>query len=254
MVAAGILALMLYSIGSAMGAPIILNEYNAVRSDLLLDNGASSDPYFGPVAGNGGDWMEFVVIQDYLDLRGWQFATAQNGAADATIVIPFDAVFSNLRSGTILTIAEDVTGDYSYNPVYDAGNPNAGDWWINYQASFSSGDATHTNFQVTVLDTGQNGIFGPAGEGVWPTSGVGSTEVFKLEENPTQLVTPLSIGYKDGTSSTFGGANIWSSGTYTQDLSQLRSAVVPEPTSMLGLALGVCPLALRFRKSRKQRI
>ena len=166
-----LVALLIYSTGAALCASMILNEYNAVVSTgTLKDSG--TDTYFGSVTGNGGDWMEFVVINDNLDIRGWTFVTTQNGSADATIILPSYDVFSSLRSGTIFTIAENVAEDLSYNPVYDSSNADAGDWWINYNASFSAGDSTHKNFQVTIKEASGNVIFGPAGEGVSPTDGI----------------------------------------------------------------------------------
>lgn len=228
-------ALMMSS--AAFGAPMILNEYNAVKDANVLKNG-KSDTYFGAIPGNGGDWMELVVISDKLDVRGWQIETNQAGVFDALLTLPSDAVFSNLRSGTILTIAELVATDLSYDPA-------GGDWWINYQASFSAGDNTQSNFQVTIRDAASQLVFGPAGEGVNPASGIGSDEVFKLEENPSALITPMS-NYNDGTSSTFGSPNLWSSGTVAQDFSALRS-VVPEPGSMLVLACGLLGLVIKRR-------
>lgn len=222
---------------SAFGAPMILNEYNAVRDANVLKDG-KADTYFGIVPGNGGDWMELVVIADNLDVRGWQIVTEQAGVPDAAITLPADSVFASLRSGTILTIAELVSTDLSYDPF-------AGDWWINYQASFSAGDSSHSNFQVTILDSSSQVVFGPAGEGVNPASGIGNDEVFKLEDTPSALITPLS-NYKDGTSSSFGAPNIWSSGSVTQDFSALRS-VVPEPGSALVLACGLLGLLRRKR-------
>ena len=51
-------------------SPLILNEYNAVADNKVLDN--NSDTYWGQVEGNGGDWFELVVIEPGLDLRGWE--------------------------------------------------------------------------------------------------------------------------------------------------------------------------------------
>ena len=239
--------LLICAVDGAIGAQMILNEYNAVKDAGFLKGGAS-DPYFGTVAGNGGDWMEFVVIQDNLDLRGWCITTLQNGDTDSTIVLPSTDTFACLRSGTILTIAENVANDFSYNPIYDANNPDAGDWWINYQASFSSGDNSQNNFQAVITDAQGNIIFGPAGEGISPLSGVGSDEVFKLEADPSDSITADSPYYKDGTSSTFGSPNKYNSGTQVQDFSKLRSCVVPEPASALALIFGIAPLVIRKRR------
>lgn len=249
-IATGMVALLLCSAGGVMGASMILNEYNAVRSDMLLKDGGV-DPYFGAVLGNGGDWMEFVVIQDHLDIRGWYITTSQAGATDATIVLPDLEAFANLRAGTILTIAENVASDFSYNPLYDGVNQNLGDWWINYQASFSAGDSTHNNFQATIYDAVDNLIYGPCGEGISPLSGIGNDEIFKYEATPTSSTAANAPEYKDGTSSTFGLPNLWSNGTITQDLMGLRQcAAVPEPASILALAAGMGSALLGFRRKR----
>jgi hypothetical protein len=250
---AAALALMAGSASAALSAPMILNEYNAVKDGgFLKDSG--SDTYFGTVAGNGGDWMEFVVTQDKLDIRGWSFVTYQNGAYDGTVTLPSLDALASLRSGTIFTIAEQVATDLSYNPVYDPSNPNAGDWWMNYQASFSAGNATHSNFQVTIADALNNTVFGPAGEGISPASGIGNDEVFKLEADPSSSIEANSSHYNDGTSSSFGSPNRWSSGTITQDFSKLRSAAavasVPEPSSLMALVYGGLG-ALAFVRRRK---
>ncbi len=54
----------------ANAADILVNEYNAVGECNFLQNG-NSDPTLGTRLENGGDWIEFVVILDHLDLRGW---------------------------------------------------------------------------------------------------------------------------------------------------------------------------------------
>lgn len=246
-----VLALIACPIRAALSAPMLLNEYNAVKDGGFLKDGGS-DSYFGTVDGNGGDWMEFVITQDKLDIRGWSFVTTQNGAADATIKLPSLDAFASVRSGTIFTISELVATDLSYNPIYDAGDPNAGDWWMNYQASFSAGNATHNNFQVTILDSLNSVVFGPAGEGISPASGIGNDEIFKLEADPSSSILPNSSKYNDGTSSTFGSPNKWSSGSITQDFSRLRSAAatsVPEPSSLMMLVCGgLSSLALVGRR------
>jgi hypothetical protein len=82
-------------------------------------------------------------------------------------------------------------------------------------------------------------VYGPVGEGIYPMSGIGSDEVFELEATPGTSVTPASTSYKDGTSSTFGARNLWSSGTVLQDFSALRSAaMVTEPASRVAHARG----------------
>ncbi len=130
------LAAMLALAASVHGADVILNEYNAVSGTNFLnggdaaadkDGGRASDSYFGRVEGNGGDWFELVVITDHLDMRQWHLDIYNNGSLDETLDLTDDPLWSDLRSGTIITISEDVPSDTSYDPA-------AGDWWINVQA------------------------------------------------------------------------------------------------------------------------
>jgi hypothetical protein len=249
--------------GLAGAAPILVNEFNAVSASQFLNGGTAAadvdgaptaDTYFGRVVGNGGDWIELVVIQDHYDLRGSALSIAEgNGASRATTVLSFtqNSLWSDLRSGTIITIAEDVPDDPTYNPL-------GGDWWINAQASNTASGLfiTAHNFsvsnddtQISILDSLSNTVFGPAGEGVQPPSGVGSTEVWKLEANPSAAITPTSP-YHDGSSSSFGSPNRWNSGANVQDFSALRAAV-PEAgaATLFGVALALALSAGRARRA-----
>lgn len=236
------LALVLLAVtAAAPGAPIIMNEYNAVDNNEYLKNN-NSDTYWGRVPGNGKDWFEMVVIQDHLDMRGWKIRIYENGSLATTLTFTQHALWQDLRAGTIITVSEELADDVSFDPL---GQQGPEDWWINVQAangasgtyiSASNFPVSKDNSQFTILNSLNQVMFGPAGEGVKPTSGVGSDEVWKLEENPSDLITPLS-NYKDGSSSTFGSPNIWDQGGFVQDFSALRSWV-PEPASLLMLALG----------------
>jgi hypothetical protein len=206
--------------------PLIVNEYNAVSPEQFLDNGGS-DTFWGTIAGNGGDWIELVVTDDRIDLRGWQLlVTDDAGGLDettTTLLFDNDPLWSNLRGGTLITVSEELASDVSYDPA-------AGDWWINVQSG-SGGDGiyisaqdftvSNRNSQITIKDDGGDVVFGPVGEGIHPLAGIGSDEVFKLEEDPSPFTTPLS-NYNDGTSSTFGAPNVFAGGTITQDFSMLR--------------------------------
>jgi hypothetical protein len=212
----------------AGGAYVFLNEYNAVSPSNFL-SGGSSDSYWGRVVGNGGDWFELVVATDHADLRGWRLVisedTGGSGHTLQTLTLSNDPIWSDLRAGTIITVGEDLASDVSYDPA-------GGDWWIHVQASAAANgqyitnedfEVSHRNWQLTITNAAGVIQFGPAGEGV-STTGIGSDEVFKLEENPSAAVTPTS-NYNDGSSSTFGAANVWSSGANTQDFAALHSVV-----------------------------
>jgi len=224
-------------LGNVFASDVILNEYNAVNDTEFLnggtvlsdsDGGIASDSYFGRVQGNGGDWFELVVITDHLDMRGWTFDIYNGGAFDESLALTIHSIWSDLRSGTIITISEDVPSDISYDP-------EAGDWWINVQANnlangvyieASNFTVNADDWQLVIKNLGGIIRFGPAGEGISPASGVGDTEIFRLEAEPSISTIPNSSDYDDGKSlSTFGSRNQWG----RQDLFQLRSAVaVPE--------------------------
>lgn len=234
-----VLFLILILTGNVFAADVILNEYNAVDISEYLgggdavtdeDGGGAFDTYFGRIAGNGGDWFEFVVITDHLDMRNWKFDIYDNGILDETLDFTNHQIWSDLRSGTIITISEDIPSDISYNPA-------AGDWWINVQAKNGADglyiEATNfpvssNNWQLRIRNSANVVIFGPAGEGVSPSSGIGDTEIFRLEAVPKATVTSNSADYDDGKDlSTFGAPNQWG----LQDLTQLRT-VVAEPSSL----------------------
>jgi hypothetical protein len=216
--------------GTLWAADVILNEYNAVSNMSFLGGGDSSademggraaDSFFGRVPGNGGDWFELVVIKDHLDMRGWQLDTFVSGKLDKTLTLTAQPIWSDLRAGTIITVAQDVPNDVSYDPA-------AGDWWINVQASSSadgkyisakSFDVSNKNFQLRIRNISGAVVFGPAGEGVAPNAKVGDTEVFILKDDPSAVVAANSPDYSTNKHfSTFGAPNRWG----TQDFNDLR--------------------------------
>jgi hypothetical protein len=234
------MAVVLSLSAAAWGADVILNEYNAVGSTSFLNGGDSSaddnggraaDSYFGRVPGNGGDWFELVVVKDRLDMRGWQLDLYDSGALDETLTLTQNAIWTNLRSGTIITVAEDVPSDVSYDPA-------AGDWWIHVRASDnadglyiekSSFAVSSSNWQLRIRNAAGQVVFGPAGEGVSPATGLGGTEVFRLEEDPSTAITRDSPDYDDGSDfSTFGAPNRWG----VQDINDLRPAVTPKAATI----------------------
>jgi len=217
----------------AFGADVILNEYNAVAGSMFLNGGNSSadndggragDSFWGRVAGNGGDWFELVVITDHLDMRNWKLDIYESGALNETLDLTNHGIWSDLRSGTIITVSEDLPSDISYNPA-------GGDWWINVQANNDANgvyiEATNftvsnNNWQLRIRNAAGVVKFGPAGEGVSPTGGISDTEIFRLEADPNTSITANSSDYGDGKNfSTFGSANRWGQ----QDVNQLRNVI-----------------------------
>ena len=207
-------------------SPLILNEYNAVDPTKVLAN-LNTDTHFGRIAGNGGDWFELVVTVDHLDLRGYQLVTSNDtggpGQSVVTLTLTNDPIWADLRAGTIITVSEDLDDNVSYEPA-------SGDWWINVRSGASgsgvyvtaqSFEVSNNNWQLTIKDSTGLTVFGPAGEGVWPLTGVGGDEVFKLEEDPSPFITPID-DYNDGTSSSFGSPNLFDAATRVQDFTNLR--------------------------------
>lgn len=212
---------------------LVLNEFNAVSGGRFLGDGAAADvangtdATLGRVLGNGGDWVEFAVVEDGLDIRGWTIEVWNQDLGtltnSATLTLSNAAVLSDLRAGSLVTISEDIADDVSYNPVI-------GDWHLNLQSNSSLAGAyitagTQSNFainnddtQIAVFDATGAPVQLRTGEGTVPLVSVSGTEVFKLEGTPTPSLSSSSPLYSDGTSSTFGLPNIFNGGAEVQDL------------------------------------
>ncbi len=221
---------------TAFSAPLILNEYNGVREDKVLKDGGT-DPFLGTpagtaVLGNGSlgtptgeqnDWFEMVVIADGLDARGWEFRLIDDGNVQIPLILSQDALWSNLAAGTLIVvfesddIPEDLDASDGRLAVRVNGNGTTPATYIGPQQDI---DVSNSDFEITVADHKGRVVFGPTGEAI-VGEGVNSEEVFKLEADPTAIVTGSDLGYNDGSSSTFGAANVFSAGTMTQDLSNL---------------------------------
>ena len=188
----------------ARAAPLILNEYNAVSAGSFLnggdaladsDGGMAADSRLGRIQGNGGDWFELVILEEGLDLRGYQLEVFDDGAtvADATLVISKDPLFASLRAGTLLTIAEDQPTDASYDP-------DTGDWWIQLQSN-AAGDATYisqsafdvsnNDWQLRIRDPLGTLVFGPGGEGFFRLSAFGHAE--DIDKAVNQIESRLQL-------------------------------------------------------------
>lgn len=253
---------------SSHAADLILNEFNAVSATNKLD-GSSGDTFFGSINGNGGNWFELVVVTDHLDIRNWKLEWTEKEEvtpgvnAAGALTLGSQPIWSDLRSGTILTFIETTNADGvgNFNTSTDISyNPAANDWWINVstQQEATQGASalvtTSTNdgnpgqfsvgkddWQLTIRNASGNVIFGPAGEGgPWAGDGVGAQEVGSLEgplstpQTPVTLQTWQAIGpdstlYDDSSTSSFGSPNgsFDPTGQFVpeQDLSVLRSVV-----------------------------
>jgi hypothetical protein len=230
--------------GTLWAADVILNEYNAVDGSSFLGGGDSSaddsgrrasDTYFGRVMGNGGDWFELAVIKDHLDMRGWQLDTYSGTKLDKTLTLTADPIWSDLRAGTIVTVAQNVPSDVNYDPA-------AGDWWISVQAkngadgkyiSAKSFTVSSKDWRLRIRNVAGATVFGPAGEGISPLTGVGTTEVFQLKAEPTAAIEADSPKYGiTDKFSTFGAPNLWGG----QDFNDLRPVLEPKPAAITVLA------------------
>ena len=227
--------------------PIVMNEFNAVEEDRELLAGS-------PV-GNGGDWFEFVVIEDQLDLRGYSIELFdRNDGDDELLQFMVNLTFADrpelaaVPAGTILTISEDVPDDVAVD--------NQSDWNVNLQvddegngaffeptAPGSEFDSTRKGQVVLIRDAAGALVAPIAGETeAWDVNnGINGAEVMNLcvDPAPGMMLDPL-IDYEDnGSISTFGEpnqcrypdpANPGVTISFDQDLSALRSIAVPTPT------------------------
>ncbi|MEM6853444.1 MAG: PEP-CTERM sorting domain-containing protein [Planctomycetota bacterium] len=198
----------------------------------------------GRILGNGGNWIELVVTEDNLDLRGWslEWSNADTPPDNAgTVTFSNDARWSNLRSGTIVTIIEtpddlvptlpvtfpDGTTGTAINVDTDFNTtPDTGDFsvnaWLGDATMFTTGDwkVDNDDWRVTIKDDLGVTVQGPIGEDV-QGYGVNSREIARLEADPIAGLNPVS-GYDDGDYSTFGAPNQYFDNTVTQDFDSLR--------------------------------
>lgn len=223
-------------------SPVLVNEYNGVSSSNFLNGGAASedldggtamDSFFGRILGNGGDWIELVVVGDGIanstvDMRGWQIEICSDTSSPETIVLSQHAYFSAVRAGTIITLVEDDllgggldSAIHRVNRFADLGyawtNIVVGDEvFVDQLASSLDGSLTFNDFDTEVIlkDAGGAIVNGPVGE---PriTRNVNSGEVFHMESNPAPNVTASVAdsgfpNYADNDKrSSFGAPNRW---------------------------------------------
>jgi len=200
---------------------LVLNEWNAVDPGNRLKDGGV-DMTLGVVDGNGGDWTEWLVLQDHLDVRGWRLTFADRRGTVGDLTFTDDPLLADLRAGTLFTVAEDLPEDGAYDPTRE-------DWRFHLRASddgtgryvtAADFDVSHTAWQATVQDAQGHVRFGPVGEGVSPVDGISGSEVGVLTADPSGALRRTSDDYKGSGLSSFGSPNAWDDGT--QDLEALR--------------------------------
>jgi len=229
------------------GASLVLNEYNAVAPSRELS--AGGDAVLGNQLGNGGDWYEFLVVEDLLDLRGWTLQLWDRDRADdivdraASLTFANDLLLGALPAGTVITISEDRPDDLSFDPAN-------GDWTLHLQANEllpgsmfavqENFNSTRSDQQVEIRDADgvlRSPIVGETEAWDAANGGVSGGEVMNLCSNPTAAVAvDPSTDYADNAvSSTYGLPNVCVYAdpadptgativNFAQDLSALRNA------------------------------
>lgn len=235
--------LVVWTVFPAVGGPvpIVMNEYNAVAED--------SELIAGSALGNGGDWYEFVVVQDGLDLRGYSFELYDLKGPDDQLRLASIVRFGNddrlaqAPAGTILTVSQENPDDLDFDGDTD--------WHINFQITNDANGAffvpaspgwifnsTRTNQTVLIKDASGVVVTPLAGESeAWDEAngGVNESEVMSLCIDPTpgMSLDPVTAYRDNGLDSSFGEPNTCiypdpndqnSTITFVQDLSALRGS------------------------------
>jgi len=166
---------------SPVNFPADIDAVTAGNQTTLPNGWDRADPTgFGRIQGNGGDWIELVVTEDFTDITGWTLYwenddtdTSGNDAPIGDDIIGShpgergfirfsnDPVWTNLRAGTLITISEDAsipeidgngtsTGnhfdlstDTSFDPVGNGTPDNPGDdadWHMHFHLDESQTD------------------------------------------------------------------------------------------------------------------
>ena len=215
---------------------LVLNEYNAVSESRQLSAGSS--------IGNGGNWFEFVVVEDQLDLRGMTITLYDNQGPDDQFRLASELTFVNndrlsaLPAGLIITISEETGDDLTFD--------NLTDWHVNFQVDgsangafiVSSGgdfDSSHEGQAVLIKNAAGEIVAPLSGEtAAWDDAngGVSSKEAMTLCFNPVAGFTldPVQHYADIGTASSFGAENICpiaGGTTFVQNLDTLRFGSLP---------------------------
>lgn len=201
---------------AAGGSPIILNEYNAVRSTSEMVGGNA------PV-GNYGDWFEFLVVEDNLDLRGYTIELWDRKGVDSQLRLANSLTFANkpelrmIPAGTLILIQQGVSDDLSFDGNTDwtirlgvDGNGNGNFFEANLPTErFNSTRAS----QMVLIRNASGAVVTPlSGETkAWDDAngGVSGQEVMNYCANPQPGVeiNPITQYRDNGMISTIGQPN-----------------------------------------------
>ena len=174
--------------------------------------------------GNGGPGS--------LDLTDWTIevgfiATSGKFVNRSIITLSDTDTWSAIDHGTLLTFTENNTVGGGLDTEINRVNllSTLGYAWSNIHIN-TPGTVTvanpdnfrlnSSNTAFVIKDRAGTIIFGPAGEGIAPLDGVGNTEIFELNNDPSTQISPIdnttdtTLGYDDGSSgSTFGSPNLF---------------------------------------------
>ncbi len=200
---------------------VVVNEWSGVAPDEVL---AGGDAALGVVPGNGGPWVELVVLADGLDLRGWRLTTEDRWGRLGEVRLSDDPAWAALPRGTLFTVAADLPEDAAFDPA-------GGDWRFHARVGGALASGTLAlaplDARLTVWDAQGRVRFGPVGEGIEPRSGLGDDEVGAWKGALGPQVRRDGEAYGAASASTFGAANTWDGGS--QDLEALRARAPGDP-------------------------
>ncbi|MEM7093475.1 MAG: lamin tail domain-containing protein [Actinomycetota bacterium] len=207
------------SVGAPLGpSPLVLNEYNAVPNDGELNGGSE--------LGNGGDWFEFLVVEDNLDLRGYTIEFRQRDPDTDQLRPQVFLTFADrdelraVPAGTIITIAQDqgvddlsFDADQDWSILLDVDDTGVGAFFeapVPVDGNFNS---TRRDQTVLIRNAAGDLVTPLAGEtDGWDAvnGGVGESEVMNLcrDIETGDTVDPVADYRDDGQSSTIGEPNV----------------------------------------------
>ncbi|YCM42361.1 lamin tail domain-containing protein [Verrucomicrobiaceae bacterium 227] len=233
---------------------VIVNEMNTVAKGGYLNGGdlasdsdgdpAATDLALGRIQSNGGDWFELAVVGDgtatLVDIRGWKIEIGREGLGghfektsalwlnthpdlaavpSGTLLLFYETFFSGEEDPRFAEPALDSLSSHGWQTMHFPVSLERGrsrylhSWRDKGRAASFDLDAKRT--QIRILNSEDQLVFGPCGEGIIPGIKVGNDEIFELEAHPSPGITilqsaslPGQPGYDDSDSeSTFGLPN-----------------------------------------------